>query len=145
MKHTRNRYLAEFDYPGALFPESITKTAKGPSIEDALAVAPSETEGTYFVKDRWYAVTITEVIEKQYLAADGSDEEWVEQRRSRVGRWVVGEKVHVDDIPDDDRHEILRSNIRNNSEDGFGVKTRAGNWQIASDYDGVLSLAEAGA
>lgn len=56
---------------------------------------------------------------------------------------MIGTMMHAADIPDEvDGHEtsILKSNIRSNSKDGYGVKTRRGNWQIASDYDRVLTV-----
>ena len=139
--NTRNRYLAEFEYPGMLFPESITRVAKGPSIEDALAVAPTETEGTYFVKDGWYAVRVKTIVEKRYVADDGA-ETWLREGQPGVESWIVGDLVHVDAIQGDE-NDILRSNIRSNSRDphrGFAVHTRAGNWQIRSDWDHLVMV-----
>ncbi|WP_193613126.1 hypothetical protein [Nocardioides lijunqiniae] len=134
---TRLRHVAEFSYPGALFPESVTREVDQPTLDAALAVAPTETDG-FFRKDGWYAVKITAFHEKRYVADDGA-ETWVRTARPvKVRSWVVGEKIHADDIEPTDRNRILIANIRGNSTDGYGVRTRIGNWQMASDYDEVL-------
>lgn len=129
---TRQRFYAEFWYPGLLFSDSKIRDIDAGTIEAALAAAPDD--------DRWYAVSVHAVTEKRYVADDG-DETWVRTSTERVLRAIIGEKVHVDLIPDDDEHSILRSNIRYNSTDGYGVRARTGNWQIAQDYDLVLASA----
>lgn len=137
---TRIRYTAEYDYPGSFFPKSTSRQIVVPTFESAVTNGPNE-DG-YFRKDGWYAVTIRAVHEKRFTASDGA-EAWVQQRVEVVGKFVVGERVHHESArlagPEFD---ILRSDIRANSEDGYGVLTRCGNWQIASDYTRVLPPAE---
>lgn len=141
MSDIRTRYTAEYDYPGTLFPESITRTVDGPTFAAAVAVQPDEETG-YFRKDGWYAVKIRAIVEKRFAADDG-EEAWVKQSADVVGFWVVGERIHWSEIEDTERNAILISNIKCNSRDGgYGVRTRAGNWQIASDYTEVIAPAD---
>lgn len=140
MSQTTERYSATYLYPGTLFPEEITHSLPEPTLAAALAVAPDE-DG-YFRKDGWYAVRIHKVVMKRYVADDGTDL-WNNESTEQVGSWIVGERIHYSEIPDTADNRILISNIRGNSKDGYGVHTRVGNWQIASDYDAVISPAEA--
>lgn len=132
---TRTRHYGVYSYPGLLFADTTTRDIETPTAFSAVASGPADS--------RWYAVDIHTVIEKKFLSDDG-EETWVKKSDKRVARIVVGEKIHVDNIPDTDQNRILRDNIRWNSKDGYGVKTRAGNWQIASDYDVVLNPSLAG-
>lgn len=135
----RVRYVAEYDYPGALFPESVTREVETPTWEAVVGAAPAETSG-YFRADGWYAVKVTAITEKLFTAKD-HEMTWIRQSAEKVRSWVVGEKIHADDIVPTERNAILISNIRGNTPEGsepYGVHTRAGNWQIASDYDGVV-------
>lgn len=134
---TRVRYSAEYSFPGLLFPETTSRSIEHGDLPAAIAAAPDG--------DSWYAVKITAITERLFVAVgDGSEdgsipERWLTESTSRVGFYVVGERIHVDDGQiEGDEYSILRSNIRCNSTDGYGVKTRCGNWQIASDYDDVL-------
>lgn len=129
MSTTRTRYYGVYSYPGLLFAEETSRPLTSGDVVAAIAEGPDD--------ERWYAVEIRVAIEKRFVADDG-EEQWLKKSDQRKARYVIGEKVHVDDIPDDDRHSILRSNIRGNSTDHFGVRTRAGNWQIAQDYDDVI-------
>lgn len=124
----RQTYYAVYDYPGLLFAESRTRDIGGPTIEHAIAGE---------LDKGWYAVHIHERTEKLFRAADG-EETWVKQDDERISRHVVGDRIHYSAIDDSHRNQILISNIRCNSTDGYGVLTRAGNWQIASDYDSVI-------
>lgn len=127
---TRVRYVAHYSYPGAFFPETETR-----QIEAGTYAAAVQAKND----DRWYAVEVKEITERRYEAANGNVQ-WIEDKSPvKVGSWVVGEKIHVDDIPDTDENRILRSNIRSNSTDGYAVKTRRGNWQMASDYSAVVA------
>lgn len=138
----RMRHHAVYDYPGSFFPESTSRSLDEPTLTAAIAAGPDEDD--YFTKDGWYAVTISTVTEKLFTA-DG-EEAWVKQGDTvTVGKWVVGERIHYSDIEDTRDNAILISNIRGNSKDGFGVKTRRGNWQIASDFTHVVSPEEVAA
>lgn len=127
----RTTYYAVYDYPGLLFAESRTRDIAGPTIEDAIAGE---------LDKGWYAVHIHQRTEKLFRAADG-EKTWVKQDDKRLARHVIGDRIHHTEIEATDRNRILISNIRNNSTDGYGVLTRAGNWQIASDYDSVIPAA----
>lgn len=128
MTDIRQTYYAVYDYPSFLFAESRSRDIAGPTIEDAIAGE---------LDKGWYAVRIHQRTEKLFRAAD-SEETWVKQEDKRLSRHVIGDRIHYGDIEATDRNRILISNIKNNSKDGYGVLTRAGNWQIASDYDSVI-------
>lgn len=135
----RTRYTATYLYPGSFFPEEASRDVPEPTFEAAALAGPDE-DG-YFRKDGWYAVRITAIREKRFTSDDG-EEAWVKQDAKRVGSWIVGERVHHEDERlAGDQFDILRSNIRSNSDDGYGVLTRCGNWQIASDYTEVVAPA----
>lgn len=134
---TRIRYIATYDYPGLLFPESTSRPIEDGTIRAVYAGAQREAGSR---SDGWYAATVTAITEKRFVDPEQRDDEtWVEQRRDRVLRFVIGEVRHVDTIPDDDQHRILRANIVANTSDHLAVLTRCGNWQLASDYDSVVS------
>jgi hypothetical protein len=137
MSQTRIRYSAEYMYPGSFFPESVHRALLQPTFAAAVAAGPDE-DG-YFRKDGWYAVKIHAITEKRFTSDDG-EVTWVKQGTVEVGNWIVGDRIHWSEIDDTRENAILISNIKGNSRDGgYGVKTRAGNWQIASDYTEVIS------
>lgn len=130
MSDTRTRFTAEYSYPGSFFPETSTRDLPDGRYESAVEAQPN---------DAWFAVKILKSTERRFVAANG-DERWLcEREPEKVGSWVIGERIHWTAIPDTDETRILRSNIRSNSENGYGVLTRRGNWQIASDYTGVVA------
>lgn len=140
MNATRTNHVATYLYPGSFFPEETNRAIPEPTLAAAVAAAPTDEEG-YFRKDGWYAVRVTTTTLKRFVADDG-EETWVPQDKpAKVGNWIVGERVHFETLPDDDRHSILRSNIRANTKSGYGVLTRCGNWQFADDYDAVIEPA----
>lgn len=126
---TRTRYTAIYSYPGSFFPETTTRDVTDGTYAAAVA---AQTD------DLWYAVEVKKITERRYEAANGNVEWLKDKSPERVGSWVVGERIHWEDIPDTDDNRILRSNIRGNSTDGYGVKTRRGNWQMASDFSAVV-------
>lgn len=140
---TRVRYTATYQYPGSFFPEEFHRELPAPTMEAAISLAPDE-EG-YFKKDGWYGVEIKTITEQRFLADDGSgDERWVQQEVTRESV-IVGDVIHVDDpLIAGERYDILRSNIRGNSREPYkdlAVHTRAGNFQIRSDWDRVVVTA----
>jgi hypothetical protein len=137
----RERHFAVYLFPGVFMPEETYRELVKPTFEQALASAPDDEEG-YFRKDMWYAVKIHTTVEERFTSDEG-EVKWVEKERRKVSSWILGEKVHHEDPQlQDEKFIILRSNIRNNSENGFGVLCRTGNWQIDSDYDYVVSNAD---
>lgn len=141
MSNTRTRYTAEYLYPGAFFPEETVREIPEPTFAAAVEHGPDDTDG-YFRKDGWYAVHVRSIPEKLYRSDDGQ-EQWLRDGDPIRRSFIVGRLVHYESPElDGERHDILRSNIRCNSRDplkGYGVLTRSGNWQIASDYDEVVS------
>lgn len=125
----RIRYTAEYSYPGSFFPETSARDVPDASLESVRAAQPD---------DRWYAAEVKEIKERRFAAENGQERWLRDDDPKKVASWVIGEKIHWESIPDTDQNSILRSNIRGNSKDGYGVKTRAGNWQIASDYLDVI-------
>lgn len=136
----RKEHYGRYSYPGSFFAEYTTVELTEPTLTAAAIEGPRGSG--YFFKDGWFAVEITTVTLKRFEAADGA-EVWVRQGTEAVGKWIVGRLVHFEaDELAGDEHNILRSNIRSNSRDphkGYGVLTRCGNWQIASDYTAVVS------
>lgn len=138
---TRTRYTAEYMYPGTLMPEETYVTLPEPTLSAAIVYGPDEPG--YFSKDGWYAVVIRTLVDKLFRADDG-EETWVLQTDKTVSeRIIVGREVHVDSPEiSGPEYNILRSNIRGNSREPYknlAVHTRAGNWQIRSDWDRVVS------
>lgn len=142
----RYRYSAEYLYPGSFFPEETYRDLPDGHLSTALELAPDE-EG-YFKKDGWYAVRIRTRIEKRFVAEDG-EETWIRQGEGHVKSYVIGVLTHVNNIHDLESgaagdmldNRILKSNIRSNSREpykNYGVLTRCGNWQIASDWDQII-------
>lgn len=134
---TREVHEATYYYPGVFMPETVNRDLEFSTLEDAIRYQPDEKY--YFKKDGWYAVRIKSFTQKLFESSDG-EQRWLNERsKTEEKSFVVGRMRHWEDLPDDGKHEILRSNIRNNSKDGYGVLTRCGNWQMASDYDYVIS------
>lgn len=129
MTETRTKFTARYSYPGSFFAEQASRDLPDGEFGSALRAA---------LDDGWYAVEILKSTERRFSAANG-EKRWLrEGEPKKVGSWVIGERIHWENIPDTDENQILRSNIRCNSEDGYGVLTRRGNWQIASDYTTVV-------
>lgn len=134
---TQTRYRAEYLYPGSFFPEETYRDLKEPTFENAVKFGPNE-DG-YFKKDGWYAVIIREKIERLMVDPDKpASTTWDMVSNEKVKSFIVGRMIHMDspEMSGSDK-DILRSNIRSNSRDplkGYGVLTRCGNWQIASDW-----------
>lgn len=145
---TRTRHVVEYDYPGALFPESVSREVDKPTLDAVLAAAPDE-EG-YFKRDRWYAATIRAIEEKRFEAADG-EVTWVRLSSDKVDSWVVGERIPLTDPRiDNDASGALRSNLAQYERIGGpggkttdGVLCRTGNWQPAAEYSHVITDDEA--
>lgn len=137
---TRTRWTATYSYPGFLFPEETSRPVDHPTLQGVLEAAPRDEDG-YFRADGWYAARVTQRTQKLYTAADG-EEQWIQTDVTQGPSWLIGEKVHLDDIPDDDDHAILRSNIRCNTKDGIAVKTRLGNWTLPVEGTEVIAASE---
>jgi hypothetical protein len=116
-------------FPGAFFPENVDERVKDASIPKTV---PSDCYGFYFSETE-YAIGL-----------DGK--EFVGQTK-RLGKTVmIGELIHVDDIPDIDSqgrdNDILKSNIKYNSPTKQGIKTHLGNWQLKDRDVVVMSASE---
>lgn len=133
---TRNRFVATYYYPGTFFHETTTREIDMPTRKAAEDAKP---EGRVGYTDRLFAIRIHEHTERLYTAENG-DAEWINEGTEEVDSWVYGEKIHVDDIPDTPEYGILRSNVRNNSKDGYAVKHAGGGWTIAEDYNRVVPI-----
>ena len=144
-ENTRVVVSAEYLYPGAFFPEETYRDLPEATLAAAVAAAPDESG--YFRKDGWYAVRIRSTPERRFVDAGGSGAAvWVKDGETEVWSAIVGQEVHVDDPSiAGEEHSALRSNIRSNGKDGYGVLARSGNWQIASDWDAVITPEQAGA
>jgi len=143
MANSRKKFRAEYLYPGSFMPEECYRDLPEPTFEAAVEHGPDDIDG-YFTKDGWYAVQISTIIEHRVRNLETGVEFWMEASRTRES-YIIGRLVHYES-PElaHPRHEILRSNIRSNSRDplkGYGVLTRCGNWQIASDWDYVKGSA----
>lgn len=111
---TEKRIFITYLFPGIFFPEEITKQVK---TTDMPTTVPSDSFGFYFT-------------ETEYVV-DG-EKEFVGKTKTLTKTFLIGEAIHVDNIPSIDRGQntdILKSNIRSNSPTKTGIKTRLGNWQ----------------
>ncbi|MHB1098904.1 MAG: hypothetical protein ACYCZR_05045 [Burkholderiales bacterium] len=131
-EQTKVTYSGEYLYPGSFFAEETHRTLTDGTFAAALEAAPDG--------DGWFAVKVRRITQKRFVADDG-EEAWITQSSEVVGNWIIGRRIHADDIEPTQTNSILISNIRCNSKDGYGVKTRCGNWQIASDYTEVIDPA----
>lgn len=136
MSNLRTIYTATYSYPGVFFPEETSREVSAPTIEAAVKAGPRE-DG-YFSADGWYAVSIRSRTEKRFVADDGQEAWVVQGKPQQVGRWVLGERVHADDVPATDENRILIANLRANSPTAEGVRTRCGNWQPVMAGDTVV-------
>ena len=129
---------ATFLYPGVFMPEYVIRPVSSPSWRDVLDAAPNESG--YFTLDGWYAATVECVTSKRFESSDG-DVEWVRQGQPElVDSWIIGERHHWSEIDSaNGRNDILIGNIkRNDRSGGYGVHTRCGNWQLASDWKNIV-------
>lgn len=121
MKITKK--FVTFSFPGSFVSEESTHEVQ--SFE--IPAIPSDCFGFRF-------------HETDYLK-DG-DEEYVGKTRYQDKVYLIGEKVHIDAIPETSENRILRANIRNNSATHEGVKTHLGNWQLVDENTIILSPEE---
>jgi hypothetical protein len=113
--YTEKQLKIVYLYPGSFFPETSSKTVKSTDIPKTI---PADCFGFYF--------TETEI-------AHVDDKEFIGETKTVSKTYIIGEAIHVDNIPEIDRGqdtEILKSNIRNNSPTQTGIKTHLGNWQM---------------
>jgi len=110
------RIFITYLYPGAFFPEELTKQVKTSDIPKKV---PSDCFGFKFYQ--------TDVV------IDDNGKEYIGKSKSIGKTYIIGESIHVDDIPLIDRGQdtdTLKSNIRNNSPTKTAIKTHLGNWQM---------------
>jgi hypothetical protein len=114
-----NRINITYLYPGTFFPESFSEQVKSTDIP---MMVPADCYGFYF--------TETEV------ATDLNGKEFMGKTKTINPTYIIGEAIHVDNIPLIDRGQdtdILKTNIRNNSPTKTGIKTHLGNWQMETE------------
>lgn len=132
---SRDRHIATYLYPGVFFPEETTRELSKPTFEQALAAAPDSEEG-FFCKDGWYAVRITTIHEKKFVANDG-EETWVKNPSLKeiTWSWIIGEKIRRDD----ERLSDPKFNSMKIGDEEYFVLARCGNWQPANYYNYIVS------
>lgn len=112
---TEKRLFITYLFPGTFFPESSEKLVKSTDIPTTV---PADCYGFYFSETE-YAVD----GQKEFIG-----------KTKRLGKTImIGESIHVDNIPAMDRGQdtnILKCNIENNSPTKRGIKTHLGNWQM---------------
>lgn len=116
---TEKRVNIVYLYPGAFFPETSSKRVKSTKIPTSV---PADCYGFYF--------TETEVA----IALDGK--EFLGETKTVGKTYIIGEAIHVDNIPSMDRGQdthILKINTQNNSPTKTAIKTHLGNWQIENE------------
>ena len=113
------RIFITYLYPGSFFPEESSKQVKTSDIPKTI---PSDCFGFKFHQ--------TDVV----IEDDGK--EYVGKSKSIGKTYIIGESIHVDNIPLIDRGQdtdTLKSNVRNNSPTKTAIKTHLGNWQMEDD------------
>lgn len=121
---TEKRLTITYLFPGVFFSESSSEQVKTINIPTTI---PADCYGFYFTETEY--------------AIDG-EKEFVGDSK-RVGKMVViGEKIHIDDIPEIYQGrptDILKSNIRNSSPTKTAIKCQTGNWQMEDENTIVMS------
>lgn len=120
MQKLKRKFITYY-MPGTLFPETSSAEVKSFDVPksvplDCYGFSFSETE---FVVDG----------KKEFSGETKQDKRF----------FLIGESVPLAQIPDDDKHSILRSNIEFNSPTKMGVKTHVGNWQMEAENTVVIS------
>lgn len=116
---TEKRIYIIYLHPGSFFPETSSERVKSTNFPTNV---PADCYGFYF--------TETEVA----IALDGK--EFLGETKTVGKTYIIGEAIHVDNIPSMDRGQdtyILKINTRNNSPTKTAIKTHLGNWQIENE------------
>lgn len=119
------RITITYLYPGSFFSETSSERVESTDIPKTV---PADCYGFYF--------TETEVA----VSLEGK--EFIGNSKSVGKTYVIGEAIHVDDIPEilDGRDtDILKTNIRNNSPTKKGIKTHVGVWQVEDERTVAIS------
>lgn len=74
--------------------------------------------------------------ETEYAQVEGKEFEGKTKRDKR--QFLIGFEIPLDQIPDDDKHRILKCNIESNSPTKTAVKTHLGNWQAKQEDTVVI-------
>lgn len=122
---TENRITITYLYPGAFCSETSSEKVNSVNIPKEV---PVDCYGFYF--------TETEVA----VSLDGKEYFGKSNQVSKT--YIIGEAIHVDDIPETDNigsTEILKINIQNNSPTKRGIKSHLGVWQIEDDRTVAIS------
>jgi hypothetical protein len=116
----------EYLLPGLFMPESESKEIESRSVELALKMMPKSCYCFYF-----YSV---ETVEQGGETLRG-------KAKNHSGRFYPGaQRVHWKAIPDIPNNDTLRSNLRGSGLNGYGIKTRMGNWQPAQKGDKIIPM-----
>lgn len=135
MMTTRIKFIAEYLYPGTFVPETASREIDVPTQSAAEAAMP---DGNVGYTSTCYGIRLFEQTERLW-ESDGEFQWLPEGERTIVDSWAYGKEVHYDDIPDTPNNEILRSNVRINTKDGYAVKHISGNWTFRRDWNRVVS------
>lgn len=124
MKTEKQLFITYF-FPGSFFSEQKSERVTSTDIPKTI---PLDCYGFHFSE--------TEYV----IGFDGK--EFVGETKRISNMFIIGEEHHVSTIPDVDERgdtSILKSNIKNNSKTGIGIKTHLGSWQVKGDDTTVIS------
>jgi hypothetical protein len=110
---------------GAFFAEQETKEIKTRDVKLALKMMPKDC----------YAFSFYDVVS---VKKDGENLQGSAKNHSGLF-YPDAEKIHWSDIPPTPANSILISNIKTNGFNGYGIKTRTGNWQWLEKDDRFIS------
>ncbi len=118
------KHYVEFDSPGSFFPESTSFEVSAWDVDEALTHLP-KAYGKPFAF--------------QFYTRTREDDAMDAETTNRSKRYYLGGKVYkLHELPQDDDHSILRSNIEGFKSDA--IKCSTGNWQPFREGDVLLEV-----
>jgi hypothetical protein len=138
-KHTR--HYVDFRSPGSFVAEESSRPIERLDTRAAVQMAKS-------VKERYgatpYAFRFRTMLEADPVTIDGEVFEVVPKQAARSGEHFIGaDVVSYDQVPDTERNNILRGNMRCNGYP-FVAQRPGGGWTQPFDADAVCVHAESG-
>lgn len=134
---TRTRYTAEYLYPGAFFPESVSVPVKDDTLQSILDSDPGP--DALYKNTPAYGVLVRRLSEKRAVFDDGTDVWVVDGTSTLTKRYLWGQFYSSDSIKAMEGESTLyRNSLHNGIVDG-AIKCRSGNWQTVEPKTVVIT------